>query len=682
MAESGGTPAVFISYASQDSAAAGHLCGALRAAGIEVWFDQSELRGGDAWDQAIRKQIKACSLFIPVISRNTRSRDEGYFRLEWKLAIDRSHLMAEDKTYLLPVVVDDTPDDDARVPDRFREIQWTRLPDGRNSGAFVERVTRLLSSATEPAPIASHAPPKDAPSTLFVAAKTAAAAGERGKMERWRWTLVIGFSLLVGAIGYLVLDRFLASKRATSGAASQSESTMPHAAPENSIAVLPFVDMSEKKDQEYFADGMAEEILDVLAKIPQLSVISRTSSFQFKRRDVDAKTIGSTLGARYIVEGSVRKSGDRLRINAQLVDTRDGSHRWSESYDRGVGDAFKVQDEIAASLVRALELAVGAGEVPARLSPKNAASYDLYLRGRQAFDRYDRDGFEQAAELYRQALELDPQFAPAASALASVQLYMAQWGYVSPKTGYEGARQAAELAMKLDPHLAGPHTILAAVALQYDWDWPAAERENAQASALDPRDPLGGSFRGLVSLAMGRLNDSTSQMNAALRLDPLNPNILFTRGWALFWAGHLPEAEASLRKSLQISPTYESAHYYLGNVLFARGELAEALAEMDRELDNESRLAGFASVQFAMGHKRESDAALAQLTKIAADDWASGIASVYAIRNEPDAAFEWLDRAYAQKDEDLYLIKGNPLFRNVARDSRYAAFLRKMKLPE
>jgi tetratricopeptide (TPR) repeat protein len=171
-------------------------------------------------------------------------------------------------------------------------------------------------------------------------------------------------------------------------------------------------------------------------------------------------------------------------------------------------------------------------------------------------------------------------------------------------------------------------------------------------------------------------------MNAALRLDPLNPNIHFLRGWALFWSDHLPEAEASFRRVLQISPTYESAHYYLGHVLLAQGDLAGALHEMDHELDDESRLAGLASVQFAMGRKRDSDAALAQLTKRSAEGWASGIASVHAIRNEPDAAFEWLDRAYAQKDEDLYLIKGNPLFRNVARDPRYKAFLRKMNLPD
>jgi tetratricopeptide (TPR) repeat protein len=316
------------------------------------------------------------------------------------------------------------------------------------------------------------------------------------------------------------------------------------------------------------------------------------------------------------------------------------------------------------------------------LSPRNAASYDLYLRGRQAFDRFDREGFEQASDLFHQAMELDPQFAPAASGLANVQLYMAQWGYTTPKVGYEAARHAAELAMKLDPHLSGPHLVLAGVAFQYDWDWAAAERETKLAVELDPRDPMARCFQGLVSLALGHLADATSRMNVALRLDPLNPNILFTRGWALFWPGLLPEAKASFRESIQISPTYESAHFYLGHVLLAHGELTEALTEMNRELDNESRLAGIASVQYAMGHKKESDDALAQLVKLASDDWALGIASVHAIRNEPNAAFEWLNRAYAQKDEDLYLIKGNPLFRNVAGDPRYAAFLRKMNLPQ
>lgn len=197
---------------------------------------------------------------------------------------------------------------------------------------------------------------------------------------------------------------------------------------------------------------------------------------------------------------------------------------------------------------------------------------------------------------------------------------------------------------------------------------------------LNSRDPQVLAFRGLLSLSLGRLTDSASDLNAALRIDPLSPNILFSLGSVRFWSGHLPEAETALRKAPQISLTYESAHYYLGHVLMARGDLTQALAQMEHEVGEESRLAGIASVQFAMGHRKESDAMLAQLTKLAANDWASGIASVHAIRNEPDATFEWLERAFAQNYEDVYLIKGNPPDGNVARDPRYVAFLRKMHL--
>ena len=675
--------AVFLSYASQDAEAARRICEALRAAGIEVWFDQSELRGGDAWDASIRKHIKTCALFIPVISRNTHGREEGYFRLEWKLAVDRSHLMTTSKTFLLPVVIDDTRDDDEQVPDKFRELQWSRLSGGETPPAFVERVTRLLSP--DECNAAGHAPLSSARSSSPATFQEPARISRASRWSRPALLLIVASAVLGG--GYFALVKFVFLKHGTEAASTsvtaQSGVPAPSTIPEKSIAVLPFADMSEKKDQEYFADGMAEEIIGVLAKIPRLTVISRTSSFQFKARDVDIKAIGATLGARYIVEGSVRKAGPRVRITAQLIDTGDGTHRWSETYDRDASDVFNVQDEIAGSIVRALQLAlVGAEEIPARVRPKNPASYDLYLRGRQAFDRYNRDGFEQAGDLYEQALDLDPEFVPAVNALATVQLFVAQWGHVAPKIGYERARRSAEVGMKLDPNLAEPHVIMASVHSQYDWDWAAAKNDIDRAMELNPRDPLVHAERGVLALSVGRLADAASDLNAALRLDPLSPNILFTLGWVRFWSSQLSEAETAFRKALQISPTYESAHYYLGHTLMARGDLTEALVQMERESDDESRLAGIASVQFALGHRKESDAALAQLTNQAANDWASGIASVHAIRNEPDAAFEWLERAYAQKDEDLYLIKGNPLFGNVARDPRYAAFLRKMNLPE
>jgi TolB-like protein len=669
--------AVFLSYASQDAEAAQQLCNALRAAGVEVWFDQSELRGGDAWDGLIRRQIKGCYLFVPIISANTQSREEGYFRREWKLAVDRTNDLAEDRAFLLPIVIDGAFDSEVRVPEKFREVQWTRLPAGANTDAFVDLVRRLLApNATTPA--ATSGRPSTLPTSSTVAASTRSMPPASRSLVPW----IVG-GLLIIATGYFVADKFLASKHGLPAAETPATApTQAEAVSDKSIAVLPFADMSEKHDQEYFADGMAEEVMGLLAKIPQLKVISRTSAAQFRGRDVDVKTIGSTLGARYVVEGSVRKSADRFRITAQLIDSRDGSQRWSETYDRSIEDAFKVQDAIAASLVRALELAVGGREFPTRSIPKNPAVYDLYLRGVQAFDRYNREGFEQAADLYQQALDLDRKFAPAATGLAEVQVFRTQWGYLEPKIGYEQARQAAELAIKLDPQASGPHQSLSGVHCQYDWDWSGAMSEADQAIALDPRSAGAHADKALVLLSLGRLEEAETQESLAASLDPLSPVVRFNRGWVLFWSGHLPEAEESFRRALQISPTYESVHYYLGHVLLLRGDPAGALTQMQQEPDQESRLAGISAVQFAMGHRKESDVALEQLIKLAAADWASGIASVHAMRNEPDATFAWLDHAYAQKDEDLFITKGNPLLRTVARDPRYTAFLRKLNLPE
>jgi TolB-like protein len=669
--------AVFLSYASQDAEAAQRLCHALRAAGVEVWLDQSELRGGDAWDALIRRQIKGCALFVPIISANTQSREEGYFRREWKLAVDRTNDMAEDRAFLLPVIIDGTTDSEARVPGKFREVQWTRLPAGANTDAFVEHVRRLLAPAgAMPAAMGARPSAATAPSTIAAPARSMPAASR--SFAPW----IVG-ALLVTATGYFVADKFQASRRGLPAAGtSPAAPTQAEAVNDKSIAVLPFADMSERHDQAYFADGMAEEVMSLIAQIPQLKVISRSSAAQFKGRDVDVRKIGASLGARYLVEGSVRKSADRFRITAQLIDSRDGSRRWSETYDRGIEDAFKVQDAIAASLVRALELAVGGREFPTRSMPKNPAVYDLYLRGVQAFDRYNGEGFAQAANLYQQALDLDKTFAPAAIGLAEVQVFLVQWGYLAPKIGYEQARQAAELAIQLDPQASGPHQTLSAVRCQYDWDWSGAINEADQAIALDPRSAVAHADKALALLSLGRLPEAETQLSLAVSLDPLNPVVRFNRGWVLFWSGRLPEAEESFRRALQISPTYESARYYLGHVLLVRGDLAGALTQMQQEPDPQSRLAGIAAVQFAMGHRKESDLALAQLTRLAAVEWPSGIAAAHAMRNESDATFAWLDRAYAQRDEDLYITKGNPLLRNVAQDPRYFAFLRRLNLPE
>jgi len=342
--------AVFLSYAAEDAAPAQRLCATLRAAGIEVWFDQSELRGGDAWDQKIRREIRDCALFMPVISANTQSRLEGYFRREWKLAAARTHDMADGKPFLVPVVIDGTRDQDARVPEQFRAVQWTPIPTGEMSAAFVERVLHLLSPhPTTPARIGA------ASCQSFAPTMHSAAPAQR-------------------------------------------------AIPEKSIAVLPFADMSALKDQEYFSDGLAEALIDMLTQVRDLRVPARTSSFSFKGKSDDIASIAEKLRVAHVLEGSVRKAGSTIRVTAHLIRADDGYHLWSKTYDRDIEDIFRVQDEIAGIVVEALKakLLPAEGVVnPHRTS--NMEAYEHYLLAKQFFNRGAVDGQIRAAAALQQA---------------------------------------------------------------------------------------------------------------------------------------------------------------------------------------------------------------------------------------------------------------------------------------
>jgi TolB-like protein len=372
----GESKAVFLSYAAEDSEAASRIADALKAAGIEVWFDQSELRGGEIWDLNINEQIHRCQLFMPVISAHTEARDEGYFRREWSAAVDRMRDMAEHRAFLVPVAIDGTAERQAAVPERFHHVQWMKLADGEPTPTFVNRVAELLGRPN-PSMAADGA------------AHVAVAIPKRPKpARRVTWVALGALVLAVGLGGGWVAWRQLWRP---------AQSTPPSVATsENSIAVLPFADMSERKDQEYFADGMAEEILDLLAKLPAVKVIGRTSSFAFKGRNLDLRQIGLSLGAAFLVEGSVRLAGNQLRVTAQLIRAGDGSHVWSETYNESPGDALRIQQRIATSIVRALQVSVGIDDVRPPVMPRVPEAYDLYLRGRHAFDRFDAPGFVDA----------------------------------------------------------------------------------------------------------------------------------------------------------------------------------------------------------------------------------------------------------------------------------------------
>jgi TolB-like protein/tetratricopeptide (TPR) repeat protein len=453
-------------------------------------------------------------------------------------------------------------------------------------------------------------------------------------------------------------------------------------APDKSVAVLPFADMSEKKDQGYFADGIAEEVLDRLAKVPGLKVVGRASSFQFKGAGTDPGAIGAALGVSYLLQGSVRRDGDRVRVTAELLDARNGSQKWSDHFDSEVVDVLQVQDTIATGLARALQIAVEADTAP-RASVKSPQALDAYLRGLQSLDRDTQEGAEAAVAQFQQALSLDPTFAPAAIDLARAYLYIGDLGWLAPRIAFERAREAAVLAQRLDPKSPMPHVFLAEIHVVYDWDWAGADRELQQAFALGPRDTYGAQVASWLAAALGHWDEARQFALEAIALDPLNANAHGAIGLEVYLrSGNLAEAERSLRRALQIAPEYATGHYYLGEVLMLQGHLDAAQAEFGRETLDDGQLEGSAMAQFAAGRKADSDAQLAEAIRHNGASWASEIARVYAFRGEKDHAFEWLDRAYEARDEDLYFMKADPLFKNLEPDPRYKAFLRKMNLPE
>jgi TolB-like protein/Flp pilus assembly protein TadD len=656
---------VFISYASQDAGAAEKVCAALEAAGLPCWIAPRDVRAGQSYAAAIVEAINSCRMLVLLLSQS---------------AIDSPHVLREVErasSKRRPVL--SVRMDAGKLPSDLEYFlsanQWLDA-----SGRPIEQVLPALveSVRNHEGGTGDQAPGSSSPAARSASGPVSSPAPSKPS-SHWK-TRAIALALAVAAVGlgYILVNRLWLSKHVT---AEQSTTTAANTVTDKSIAVLPFADMSEKKDQEYFADGMAEETLDLLAKVPSIRVIGRTSSFQFKGHNEDLRTIGAKLGVAYVLEGSVRKSGDRVRVTAQLVDTRDGAHIWSETYDRAVGDVLKLQGEIAVALVRALQITVGAAELDPRRSLTNVDAYDLYLRGRYALERFDKVGFDEAVSHFRQALDLDPTFADAAVALSVAYDNQANWAFVPPAVGYERAREAANAALKLDPTRALAHAVLGLIHVTYDWDWVAADRELQTALKLKPHDPFVLGAAASLQLALGHYASASQMFKEAIARDPLYATNYDLLSWAQIRLGEVAEAEASERKALEIQPGYVWGSMYLANWLLVGGEPEAALAAAQRE-DPTTRAGGLAVTYWALGRKAEADAALKKLIVQQADSNAYVVAWAYAYRGDRDQAFKWLERAYAQKDPCLFSIKGEPLLASLEADPRYKAFLRKMNLPE
>jgi len=671
--------AVFLSYASQDAEAARRICDALQSAGVEVWFDQSELRGGDAWDRQIRIHIRDCALFIPVISNTSQERLEGYFRREWKLAVDRTHDMAEGKPFLVPVVIDNTKEQEAEVPEPFRSVQWTRLPGGQTPLSFVEHVSRLLS----PAPLL-------APARLWPRPHPSAALPTAPKdpvrpfwQSRPAMLFVAVIALIAG--GYFVIDRFVLSKHVAQGnlaAASAVQAAAPTRGtiPEKSIAVLPFVDMSEKKDQEYFSDGLADELLDLLSQVQDLRVPARTSSFSFKGKSDDIPTIARQLRVAHVLEGSVRKSGNTIRVTVQLIRADSGYHLWSKTYDRDLKDIFKVQDEIAAAVVEALKVKLGPTPPVTAHRSSSLEAYNQYLLGRHFHDRGNHDGWTLAIDAFHKAIALDPHYAAAYASLAVSEARLADEAG-DPK-GITQAEADAEKAIALDPEGADGYSSRGYLRSNWGWDWAGAQTDFAKALALDPTSAQVQRSYALMVGSLGRLPEAIAAQRKAIELDPLSHAAWENLGRFLMENGDYPAADQALHRVLELQPNSSYGLYHLTRLQLLEGQPEQALATA-RKIDYEVfRLQGVAMAEHSLKDPQGSQQALDELIAKHGQAAAYQIAQVYAWRGEKDLAFEWLERAYRQHDGGLVDLKVGPLLESLRGDPRFNALLKKMKLAE
>jgi adenylate cyclase len=493
--------------------------------------------------------------------------------------------------------------------------------------------------------------------------------------------------VLVLALTYFVVDKFWISKHALSvegEKALNAPATAPFPAviSDKSIAVLPFADMSEKHDQEYFADGMAEEIIDLLAKILGLKVIGRTSSFQFKGKTDDLRRIGNALGVAYIVEGSLRRAGDRIRVTAQLINVQDGAHLWSETYDREVSDVLNMQAEIAASLARSLQIEVGGGEHHGSGTPVRTDAYVAYLQGLHSQSQFSRIGLEEAVSDFERALTLDPNLLRAREALAFAHFLQYGFGFAPPTAVLPGLRREIEEILRIDPSSVTGHGLRARILTSYDWDWGAAQREADLVLSLDPSSGLGLYAAADLALVLGRHDDAEKLFRKVLSADPLDDDTRIELAFALSFAGRSAEAVDEAQQVLARHPSYTAIRYDVGMALLLHGQPQLALREIQLETIEGVREVGLAVAYHALRRNAESDAAMRAAERTAGDAFPFQLACAYAYRGDSNAAFGWMEKAYAQRDYYLQYIKANPWAANLKDDPRYKAFLRKMNLPE
>jgi TolB-like protein/Tfp pilus assembly protein PilF len=440
-----------------------------------------------------------------------------------------------------------------------------------------------------------------------------------------------------------------------------------------SIAVLPFVNMSSDPEQEFFSDGISEELLNLLAKIPELRVAARTSSFSFKDKNVEIPEIAARLKVAHILEGSVQKVGNQVRITAQLIRAEDGYQVWSERWDRTLDDIFVIQDEIAADVAE--QLAGTLFPNAPRVRETDPEAYALYLRARHLGLRRTAESFEQSNALFEQVLAEEPGYAAAWAGLAANYASQASNGLVPIEGGFELARSAANRALEIDPEDGSAHAVLGGIAQDYDNDLASAAQHFQRALELEPGNPDIINDAAVLARYLDRPGEAVALQELAIDRDPLTPTGHARLGINYLWAGRLDDAIASLRTALSLSPTFIGAHYNIGMALLMKGDPEAALLAFQKEEgDEEYLIKGKALAFHALGREAEYEEALEELKTNWGEQWPSEVAHVYAWVGDADAAFEWLDRAVAQNEDGLTQQFPQPFFNPIHGDPRWERF--------
>jgi TolB-like protein/Flp pilus assembly protein TadD len=463
-----------------------------------------------------------------------------------------------------------------------------------------------------------------------------------------------------------------------SGAASSEAVT---AVSEKSVAVLPLLNESGDPKDEYFSDGLSEELIAALAQISGLKVIGRSSSFRFKDRKEEPRTIGEKLGVSTLLDGTVRKQGDRVRIVAELVNAADGIQLWTRTFDRELKDIFAVQEEIAKAVAESLKVKLfGTQENPSQIATNNVEAHNAYLQGHFHFLRRNVDDYRKAISYFDRAIELDPNYALAYAERAEA------WTMIGDLTGqrptaYPKARRDAERAVAIAPGLAEARAALGWVRFFGEWKFADGLSELKRAKELSPTNPTANDLLARVIIYLGRIDEAERQAREAVELDPLSVSTQFNLARVLFFAGRLDEADAAARKVAELQPSSSSSHRWQVLVAFQRGDGEAALREAQLEPDDGFRPFELALAYHVLGDRKKADAALADLIAHARDGFAYQIAEVYAVRGEADKAFEWLQISFDDHDGGTLGLAVDPLLRGLRDDPRYKNLLAKLGLP-